>query len=164
MPFGYASGVRSLALLVALVLLPGAASCDDVRTVDARYATPERTLDTLLAGYGLEGKSLAEIQTLRRTGRVRVRDDDAVRGCFESFEGPEDEALAGFVVGAIAEADGSLRTTMTPGVARVATGERATIVLHDHDGAWRIDLHASVPGTVREGIHQQVMRARNEAP
>ena len=151
--------MRSLAVLCALVAL---AACDDVHHVDARYATPERTLGTLLDAYGLRGRSLAEIQTLRRTGRVHVRDEAAVRGCFEHYDGAEDEALAGFVVGVVAEADGSLRTTMTPGVARVAVGDRATLVLHDHDGAWRIDLPASVPGRVREGIHQAVMRTQNE--
>ena len=151
--------MRSLALLVLLFV----SACDDVRTVDSRYATPERTLAALLRGYGLDGKSLAEIQSLRRTGRIHVRDAAGVRDCFEHFEGAEDEALAGFVVGAISEADGSLRTQMTPGTARVAAGDRATIVLHDHEGAWRIDLRASVPGRVREGIHQQVMRAQNES-
>jgi hypothetical protein len=148
-------------LAVSLVML-GLAACDDVHHADSRYATPERTLATLLASYGLADKSLAEIQSLRRTGRLRVRDAAAAHACFESFAGAEDEALAGYIVGVLASADGSLRPTIAAGTARVAVGDTATLVLHDHDGAWRIDLPASVPVSTREAIHQAVMRAGNE--
>lgn len=151
--------MRFLALSSLLVGLLG---CEDVRHADSRYATPERTMATLLASYGLADKSLAEVQSLRRTGRVHVRDAAAQRGCFERFETAEDEAMAGYVVGVLAEADGSARPTLTAGTARVAVGDQATIVLRDHEGAWRIDLPASVPVTTREAIHQAVMRAGNE--
>ena len=148
--------------LAASLVLTGLLGCDGVHHVDSRYATPERTMATLLASYGLADKSLAEVQSLRRTGRVHVRDVAARQSCFERFDTAEDEAMAGYVVAVLAEADGSARPTLTAGTARVAIGDSATIVLHDHEGSWRIDLPASVPVTTREAIHQAVMRTGNE--
>lgn len=153
--------VRLFAFALSLTLLVLAA-CGDTTTADIRYSTPEHTVATLLDAYGLHGLSADEIRTRRREHRLRLTDGPAYRGCFERLEGLSDEALAGFVVGALAENHDDLRTQIARDLARVSAGTRATIVMHLRDGAWRIDLDASVPSTIRAQLRDVARRAEEQ--
>lgn len=153
-----------LLLLVCLAasLAASLAACGDATSVDARYSTPEHTIETLLDAYGLRGRSADEIRTMRRERQLRLTDGPAYRACFERFDGLADEALAGFVVGAIAENRDDTRTQIADDTARVSVGQRATIVMHLRDGAWRIDLDASVPPTIRAQLRDVARRAEEQ--
>lgn len=147
---------------VPLLLLACLAACGDATSVDARYSTPEHTIETLLDAYGLRGRSADEIRTMRRERQLRLTDGPAYRACFERFDGLADEALAGFVVGALAENRDDTRTQIAADTARVSVGQRATIVMHLRDGAWRIDLDASVPTTIRAQLRDVARRAEEQ--
>lgn len=145
--------------LFVSALLP---ACGDTSSADVRYSTPEHTVSTLLEAYGLRGRSADEIRTMRRERQLRLTDGPAYRGCFERFDGLSDEALAGFVVGALAENADDTRTQIAGETARVSVGQRATIVMHLRDGAWRIDLEASVPPTIRMQLRDVARRAEEQ--
>ena len=153
-----AASVRALVLLALSALF----ACGDSTTADVRYSTPEHTIETLLDAYGLRGLSADEIRTMRRERQLHLTDGPAYRACFERFEGLGDEALAGFVVGALAENRDDTRTQIAENTARISVGQRATIVMHLRDGAWRIDLDASVPGTVRTQLRDVARRAEEQ--
>jgi hypothetical protein len=152
--------VRTTAL--ALFVLTLLSACGDSTTADIRYSTPEHTVRTLLDSYGLRGRSADEIRTMRRERQLRLQDPPAYRGCFLRLEGLGDEALAGFVVGALAENSGDLRTQIAAETARVSVGQRATLVMRLRDGAWRIDLDASVPSAIREQLREVARRAQEQ--
>jgi hypothetical protein len=139
--------------VMPLLLLACLAACGDATSVDARYSTPEHTIETLLDAYGLRGRSADEIRTMRRERQLRLTDGPAYRA---------DEALAGFVVGALAENRDDTRTQIADDTARVSVGQRATIVMHLRDGAWRIDLDASVPPTIRAQLRDVARRAEEQ--
>lgn len=145
--------------LVALSLL---AACSDTMTTDIRYSTPEHTVETLLDAYGLRGLSADEIRTMRRERQLRLTDEPAYRACFARLDGLGDEALAGFVVGALAENRDDTRTQIAGETARISVGQRATIVMHLRDGAWRIDLDASVPVAIRAQLRDVARRAQEQ--
>lgn len=137
-------------------------ACGDLTSADSRYSTPEYTIRTLLDAYGLRGLSAEQIRTMRRERQLRLEDAVAYHGCFERFDGLGDEALAGFVVGALAENGADRRVQIADHTARVSVGQRATLVMHLRDGAWRIDLDASVPVTIRAQLREVTRRAAEQ--
>ena len=142
------------------VFLAGfAVACGDITTADPRYSTPERTIDTMLAAYGLEGVSPDEGRRLRRAGALRLRDPDAYHACFTRFDGLGDEALAGFVVGSVVENRDALRTTITNDKARVMASHGSAVILYKRNGAWRISLDESVPVQFRTQLRDVARRA-----
>ena len=134
------------------------AACSDATTTDIRYSTPEHTVETLLDAYGLRGLSADEIRTMRRERQLRLVDGPAYRACFARLA----QGLAGFVVGALAENRDDTRTQIAGETARISVGQRATIVMHLQDGAWRIDLDASVPVAIRAQLRDVARRAQEQ--
>ena len=151
-------------LLTGLVLLMACVSaCEDVETLDPHYATPERTIETMLDAYGLSDVTPEEGRRLRRAGQLRLRNATAYHACFEHFDGAGDEALAGYVVGSVVENRDALRTTITNDKARVMAERGAPVVLYKRRGGWRISLDESVPQPYRGQLLEVARRARERA-
>lgn len=142
-----------------LLCLAFVAGCDDVETVDPRYSTPERTIDTMLSAYGLEHVSPDEGRRLRRAGQLRLRDAEHYRACFDRFNGAGDEALAGYVVGSVVENRDALRTSIANDKARVMAAQGAPVILYRRRGGWRISLDESVPQPYRGQLLEVARRA-----
>ncbi len=145
--------MRRLALPLALTLaLSALVGCDpSARAVDARFATPERTIATLFTAYGLEGASQAEVrQRLIEHRRFELRDPESYRASFADLATPADEGLAGFVLGALAAGKDQLETRVDGDRATVSPRPGFDVVLaRATDGRWRIVLAESVPPEVR---------------
>ncbi len=150
--------LTGLALLTAFVF-----GCDDVETLDPHYATPERTIETMLGAYGLSDVTADEGRRLRRAGHLRLRNAEAYHACFDRFDGAGDEALAGYVVGSVVENRDALRTTITNDKARVMAERGAPVVLYKRRGGWRISLDESVPQPYRGQLLEVARRARERA-
>ncbi len=150
--------VRPLAVL-SLSLLSWLVGCGGTTSADARYSTPEHTLATVLASYGLTGLTPDEVRTMRRERRLRLQDPVAYHACFVRFDSYLDEALAGYIVGALAENPEPVQPQIVGDVARVPIAGKTTIVLRKKDGAWRIDLDTSVSSTMRAKLQDVVRRA-----
>ena len=136
--------MRSLAPFLALLTL---SACEGMCSTDSRYATPERTIETLFAAYDIEDESQEDLRALLASGGTfRLADRTAYEGCFADMEGSFGEGLAGYVLGALAVGRDDIRTTITGERAVVSPREGVDIVLQrDGTGAWRIVLHESVP-------------------
>lgn len=146
-----------LAFFVAAVVAAwaGLAGCEGAgTTVDSRFATPERTVATLLASYGLEDVPQEEIRArMAAHERFELRDGEAFRACFVELDDPLSEGLAGWVLGALAVGRDELRTEIFGERATVAPREGVRIALHQQrDGTWRIALRESVPDDVRRAL------------
>ena len=145
-----------IALLAAVLL----AACDgDTTSTDPRFATPERTVATLLGSYGLADVSQEEVRTLMAAHeRFELVDRPSFEACFvEHAEGgPEDaliEGLAGFVVGALAAGKDELRVEIAGDTAYVSPRAGVRVVLHrQDDGRFLIALRESVPEDVARRI------------
>lgn len=137
-------------LALALVLLT---ACQG-READARFASPEATVETLLATYDLADVSQAEIrERMAAHRRFTLLDRDTYEACFADLgRGSSDEGMAGFVVGALAAGKDELVVDVDEGRATVSPRAGVEIVLREEDGAWRIVLARSVPAEVRERI------------
>jgi hypothetical protein len=130
---------------------------------DPRFASPQATIDTLFAAYGIEGLSQDEIQArLREHGQFELRDQASFRLCFLDYSGPRDEGLAGFVFGMIAAGKDDLvvravddRATVFPDPDRV---DRSVVMLRRSD-EWKISLRDSVPAAIREALFGEFERA-----
>lgn len=153
-----------IALLFLLLL-----ACDgDIARTDSRFATPERTIDTLLASYGLETSTQEEIRArMAAQERFTIADGAAFRACFADAGDPVSEGLAGWVLGAIAAGRDQLRVEIFGDRAIVAPREGVRIaMLRESDGAWRISLRESVPEEIRRALsglaerHDRRARAR----
>ncbi len=163
--------MRVLILGCVLSIASAGAGCDEVVVTDARYSTPEHTVETLFAAYGL-GDASADALRERLAARVsfELQDHDAHRACFADHDGDAlSDGMAGWVFGALAAGRDALRTEMFADRATVSPREGVRVVLrHGEDGAWRIVLRESVPDRVREGLaalaerHEQ--RVRGSAP
>lgn len=143
-----------LPLVVFTSLL--ATGCEGATTsTDPRFATPERTAETLLASYELDTVSQDEVRArLAAHARFELEDRDAFEACFADLDAsPAGEGLAGWVLGAIAAGKDELRTTIAADRATVSPREGVRVVMRrEDDGAWRIVLAESVPADVRRGI------------
>ncbi len=140
-------------LLVALGGLPGCGG-DELSRTDPRFATPERTVATLLAAHGAGGASQAELQErFVAQGGLTVVDREAYELCFADLGTPSGPALAQYVVGMIAAARDELRyeTVDQHGYVVPRRGPRIVMRRGD-DGAYRIMLAESVPEDARDGL------------
>jgi len=120
-------------------------------TVDARFSTPEHTVQTLFSAYGVEDLSQDDVRARMATNaRFELRDRVTYLECFGDLETPTDEGLAGFVFGALAAGKDELRTTIANERATVSPREGMNVVLlRGEDGRWLISLRESVPDEVR---------------
>ncbi len=150
-------GRAGVCLLLAL-----SAACGEEREPDSRFATPEATLRTLMVTYGIEDMSQEDIQQIMRDrGRFHLRDEQTYRACFDDYEGPHDEGLAGFVFGTVAAGKDQLQVTHVQGKAHVFPDpERRdrSVVLVQRDGEWKISLRESVPSDVRAALLEAYRR------
>ena len=149
-----------LSLVIALGL-----GCGEEQEPDPRFASPEATLDTLLASYGVEQMSQEEIQQhMREQGRFQLRDEQTYRLCFDDYDGPQSEGLAGFVFGTVAAAKDELRINHVQGNVHVfPSSERNDryVVLVERDGEFKISLRESVPPSIRRTLLGQYERIRS---
>ncbi len=158
--------MRAFMMLASLTLFAG---CEgDLTRVDSRFATPERTVSTLLTSHGLDGLTQEEIRS-RLTAREHFAlvDRASFHACFIDVGDPVSEGLAGWVLGAIAAGRDDLRIEIFGERASVTPREGIHIVmLRQPDDTWRITLRESVPEDVRRALsgiarrHDQRARAR----
>ena len=145
---GISAAVR-LALLAALLLV----GCDGTETVDSRFATPERTVDTLFASYGMRDLSQADIQSrIAERGAFELRDEAAWRECFADLDQPAGQGMAGWVLGVLGAGRDELRFETAGEAAYVHVRDMRIVMRRERDGAYRIVLSDSVPERVREGL------------
>lgn len=126
----------------------------DVQSTDSRFATPERTVETLLGTYGLNDMPQEQItQMIVQRGAFELRDHDTWAECFADLEQPGGEGMAGYVLGLLAAGRDQLRyeTAGEYGYAFPREGVRVVFV-HLDDGTYRISLRQSVPDEVRNGL------------
>ncbi len=148
--------VTPLAVWLALGLSTGCSSS----APDPRFATPNKTVETLLGAYGLDGVSQEEIQRrLRARQPFRLHDPATFHACFTSFEGDVSEAYSGFVVGALAAGRDDIRVTIIDDVAHVFPTSRVRVVMKRTDAGWKIDLEQSVPAEIRTQFQDIARRA-----
>ncbi|HJK95811.1 MAG TPA: hypothetical protein RMF84_01250 [Polyangiaceae bacterium LLY-WYZ-14_1] len=149
---------------VALGLLAGCTP----RT-DPRLATPEGTLETLLSAYALDDLPQAEIRRRLASGRrLSLRDPEAWRICFDDLRTPQDEGVAGFVLGAVATHKDVLRfeggqdRTLVRSLGDAASDR--VIVLRRRPSGWKIVLRESVPREVRRSLYAEYARIAARTP
>lgn len=137
-------------LLLASLLLT---ACHE-RPVDARFASPEATVETLLGAYDLADVPQAEVRArMAEHARFTLLDRDTFEACFADLGAASlDEGLAGFVVGALAAGKDELDIDVEGEIAHVSPRAGVEIALRNDDGAWRIVLRDSVPAEIRERI------------
>lgn len=142
--------MRTLALSFALLV----GACGDLTHTDSRFATPERTVSTLLAAHGVEHASQTELrERFVSEGRLAIVDRGAYEACFVDLDQPGGEALAGYVLGMVAAARDELRYETVEQHGYVIPREGARIVMRrGADGAFRIVLTESVPADVRRDL------------
>ncbi len=143
--------LRLLALVSTLLFALGCSGPEGAH----RFRTPEATVRSLFTAYGVEDvPEHAILARLGEGGRFVPEDAPGARACFADFRGPGDDALAGYVFGALAagkdrlryERDGDRATVLPTG----ALGPDAPrVVLRRLDGQWKIVLRESVPAEVR---------------
>ncbi|UJR86114.1 hypothetical protein [Sandaracinus amylolyticus] len=146
--------MRSELVAIALGVL-GIVGCDAPRGVDARYSTPEHTIETLLASHGLEDATQEDIRArMSAHQRFELRDRASFEACFADLQpGPVGEGLAGWTLGAIAAGRDELRVEIIGDRATVAPREGVRIAMaRDEGGRWRIVLAESVPIEVRRAL------------
>jgi len=150
---------RCLLPVLAAVLTAG---CGETETVDSRFATPERTVDTLLATHGLSDEPQERIRERMATrGAFELQDAPTWRACFTDLDQPGGEGMAGYVLGMLAAARDDLRFEISGDRAYVFPREGARVVMQKgSDGAFRIVLADSVPANVRRGLLQVEENAR----
>lgn len=163
------SSTGGLLLRAALALVLGAvalAAC--APRTDPHLATPESTLRTLLDAYGLGEVPQAEVRRRMAAGdRFELIDDVGWRRCFDDLRTPQDEGLAGFVLGAVAAHKDALRLELGDDravVRPVEEGLGREIVLRRRPSGWRIVLRESVPRDVRLALYGEYGRLAARHP
>ncbi len=153
----YSTLVR--ALIVALFVLSG---CGD--PPDARFATPQTTIATLLGAYGVAELSELEIQQhMRERGQFELRDQATFEQCFVDYRGLESDGLTGFVFGMLAARKDSLHVVIADDSAHVfpdAERRERSVVMTRRNDEWKISLHDSVPPAVRRDLEGLAAQAR----
>lgn len=156
----YPHAVRSRGRFACSCLL-ALVGCGDVQTTDSRFATPERTVHTLLASHGMSEMSQQDIrERIGEHGAFQLRDTEAWRSCFADFEQPAGEGMAGYVLGILAAGRDELRYETVGDIATVRLQEERVVMRRGDDGAYRIVLRDSVPERVRAGLLQIEENAR----
>ncbi|MCB9597914.1 MAG: hypothetical protein H6719_34680 [Sandaracinaceae bacterium] len=144
------------------VWLAALVGCDDAQVTDPRFATPERTVATLLATHGLADESQDAIRArIAERGSFELRDAETWRMCFTDLDRPGGEGMAGYVLGLLAAGREDLRyeTIADRGYAMPREGIRV-VLERGQDGAFRIVLAESVPEEVQRGLLQVEENAR----
>jgi hypothetical protein len=158
---------RLLPIVLTLLALLGSPGCEEsVTRTDSRFATPERTVETLLATYGLEDVPQEEIRTrMAERGAFELRDRETWRQCFVDLSRPGGEGMAGYVLGVLAAARDDLRYETVEEHGYVIPRDDIRIVMErDETGAYRIVLAESVPEEVQRGLLQIEENARHRIP
>ncbi len=148
------SRVLALAVLASCVGACAAGCSDgDFTTVDARFSTPEHTVQTLLGAFGVRELSQEQIRAqLATQGSFRLQNRVDYEACFTDFAQPGGEGLAGYVLGMLAAAKDELRYETFEDYAYVFPREGVRVVMRREAGAYRIVLRESVPDEVRRGL------------
>lgn len=145
-----------IAPLALCLSAPWLLGCDggDVTRSDARFSTPEHTVETLLGTYGLNDLPQEQIQRqIVQRGAFELRDRETWRQCFADLDQPGGEGMAGYVLGLLAAGRDDLRFEIAEDHAYAFPREGVRVVLVEgEDGAWRISLARSVPEDVRSGL------------
>lgn len=151
---------------MVIVLMVASACGGDAQEVDARFSTPERTVATLFQAYGIEQMSQAEtVRRLGEHGAFSLRDRAAFEACFLDLERPGGEGMGGYVFGLLAAGREDLRYETVEDHGYVIPREGIRIVMdRDGNGAYRINLRASVPENVRRGLIQVESNAAHRTP
>lgn len=154
------------ALAAAVVAAAVVAAC--APRTDVRLATPESTLRTLLDAYGLGDVPQAEVRRRLAAGkRFELADPERWRRCFDDLRTPQDEGLAGYVLGALATHKDALRVELREDravVRPVDPGAAREIVLRRRVDGWRIVLRESVPRDVRLALYGEYERLAARHP
>lgn len=155
--------VAVLAAAAAVALSLG--GCEE-EPKDARFATPEATIRTLLSTYGVQDMSQEEIQRhMRGRGRFELRDEVTYRMCFVDYAGSEHEGFAGYVFGTIAAGKDQIRIVHVEGRVHAYPDpdrvERYVVLDEGDDGLWRINLGESVPADVKRALLAEYERISN---
>lgn len=140
------SPIRALPLLLVT-------ACSDARHTDSRFATPERTVRTLLQAHGIAELGPRDIE--RRAvaeGGFTVVDREAYEGCFVDRDQPGGDAMAGYVFGVLAGAGRDLRFELVEQRAYVQARDARIVMQRGEDGAYRIVLADSVPEDLRRTL------------
>lgn len=151
-------------VLVATATIVLFAACDP--PVDPAFATPDATLRSLLRSHRLDTLSPEALRDrVARRERLRVVDRGLFRACFASFrDAPEDQGLAGFVLGALGRSRGQWTTVLDErdeDHATVHAGPHARIELvRSDEHGWQIDLPRSVPLHVQRQMAELGRRVR----
>lgn len=158
------TSARAVRVALAASFVLGAIAGCGSPAPDPRFATPAKTVETLLGAYGLDGVSQQEIQRrLRARQPFRLQDAAAYHACFTEFQGEVSEAYAGFVVGALAAGREDIRVTIIDDVANVFPTPRVRVVMKRTDAGWKIDLEQSVPAEIRAQFQDIARRAEKKA-
>lgn len=140
-------------MVPVLAALLAAVGCGEASSTDPRFATPERTVDTLLAAHGAGEASAADLTARVAAGGLSVVDRELHARCFADLDQPGGEAMAGYVLGMIAAARDALRFETVGERGYVIPREGARVVMQrGADGAYRIVLAESVPEDVRRTV------------
>lgn len=141
-------GVRAALTLAVLAL-----GCGEASHADPRFATPERTVETLLAAHGAGDASEGELQERIASGGLAVVDRELHARCFADLDQPGGAAMASYVLGMLAAARDALRYETVADRGYVIPREGMRIVMQrGEDGAYRIVLADSVPEDVRRSV------------
>lgn len=134
----------------------------DVQTTDARFSTPERTVETLLGTYDLDDVPQEQItQMIVQRGSFELRDRETWAQCFADLEQPGGEGMAGYVLGLLAAGRDDLRYETAGEYAYAFPREGVRVVFErQDDGTYLISLARSVPEEVRGGLLQVEENAR----
>ena len=118
-------------------------ACEPGSVVDPRFATPERTVATLLGAHGLRGLDEAQIRArLIRGGGLEVGDRAAYEACFVDLA-EAGEGRAAYVVGLLAARVDHLRFEIVGDRASVFPRQGVRVAMVRREGAYRIELATS---------------------
>lgn len=158
---------RVLVLALCLAAFLGGLGCDENLThIDARFSTPEHTVDTLLGAYGVSELPQDDLRARIATqGGLTLQDREAYAGCFVDLARPGGEGMAGYVLGMLAAARDDLRfeTAGDRGYAFPREGIRV-VMIRGEDRTYRISLAESVPEEVQRGLLQVEENAGHRIP
>jgi hypothetical protein len=132
--------------LVLALLLLGCGSGEP----DARIATPQATVETLLEATHLWGAERPD-----DVGNEPIADIAAVAVCFWDYDrdDPESRAMGDFVAGMLAAGQRGLSYDVREHWTVVTTGSRPVHMLHTRQG-WQIVLRETVPEELRRGLRR----------
>jgi len=148
---------RAFAIAAAFLAIAATGACRDRADDGAGAAGPRATAERLLELHGLLGRQPEELTPEQKgatVDRAAVAGLVADLGAYDEFTG---DLYVGFVVGALAEQQGRWTTAMDGARALIAAGN-ARILFVRRNGAWKVDLAASVPDVIKERAAEEKIR------